>query len=98
MKCRNKETNEIVEIKKFEGIEEEIVQKSMIRELKALKRLQHDNIVQFKDCLKKKGEFYLAIEFLPQNLLQLVETQKNGLEQVLIMKIMFQFSKTLIIA
>lgn len=96
MKCRNKETNEIVAIKKFKGIEEEIVQKSMIRELQALKRLKHENIVQLKDCFKKKNQLYLAIEFLPKNLLKLLEDNKNGLDQCLIMKIMFQLAKALI--
>jgi len=36
-KCRNKENNEFVAIKKFKETDDEIVKKSMLRELKVLK-------------------------------------------------------------
>ena len=40
LKVRNKENNEILAIKTFKDTEDEIVQKSMVRELKVLKNLK----------------------------------------------------------
>jgi len=45
-KARNKETDEIVAIKKFkEGDEDEIVKKTTLREVKMLRLLKQQNIV-----------------------------------------------------
>jgi cyclin-dependent kinase-like len=46
LKCRNKETGEIVAIKKFKDTEEdEHVKKTTYREVKVLRMLRHENIV-----------------------------------------------------
>jgi len=46
LKCRNKETNEIVAIKKFkESDDDENVKKATLREVKILRMLRHDNVV-----------------------------------------------------
>ena len=95
MKCRNKDTGEIVAIKKFKDSEDEVVQKSMIRELKVLKKLKHDNIVLMKECFKKKGKLYLVFEYIERNLLQLLEENQNGLDQFLIKRIIYQLCKGL---
>jgi len=52
-KCRNKENGEYVAIKKFKETEDDVVRKSMLRELKVLKYLKHENIVEFKEAFKK---------------------------------------------
>lgn len=45
-KARNKETSEIIAIKKFkEGDEDEIVKKTTLREVKMLRLLKQQNIV-----------------------------------------------------
>ncbi len=55
-KCRDKYTNEIVAIKKFKEIHDDIVKKTMKRELKVLQKLKHENIVEFKDAFKNKSK------------------------------------------
>jgi len=89
-KCKNKENNEIVAIKKFKETEDEIVKKSMFRELKVLKILKHDNIVEFKEAFKKKGNLYLVFEYVERNLLELLQEHPKGLEPNLIRTIIFQ--------
>jgi cyclin-dependent kinase-like len=96
MKCRNKETNEIVAIKKFKDGEEEIVQKSMLRELKVLKKLRHENIVQLKESFRRKGKLYLVFEYVDRNLLEILETQPNGFDQQLVKKFIYQLCKSII--
>lgn len=96
MKCRNKETNEIVAIKKFKDGEEEIVQKSMLRELKVLKKLRHENIVQLKESFRRKGKLYLVFEYVDRNLLEILEQYPNGLDQNLVKRFIYQLCKSLI--
>ena len=96
MKCRNKETNEIVAIKKFKDGEEEIVQKSMLRELKVLKKLRHENIVQLKESFRRKGKLYLVFEYVDRNLLEILEQQPNGFDQQLVKKFIYQLCKSII--
>ena len=46
LKCRHKETGQIVAIKKFkESDEDEQVRKTALREVRILKQLKHENIV-----------------------------------------------------
>ena len=53
-KCKNKETGKYVAIKKFKEIGDDLIKKTMKRELKMLQRLSHPNIVQFQDAFKRK--------------------------------------------
>ena len=49
-KCKSKETGKFVAIKKFKEIGDDLIKKTMKRELKMLQRLHHPNIVQFQDA------------------------------------------------
>ena len=94
-KCRNKETNEFVAIKKFKETEDDIVKKSMLRELKVLKILKHENIVEFKEAFKRKGNLYLVFEYVEKTLLELLQQKSKGLDPELIKKIIFQLCKAI---
>lgn len=93
MKCRNKDTGEIVAIKKFKDVEDEVVQKSMIRELKVLKSAKDNNIVKLKECFKKKGQLYLVFEYVEKNLLEVIEKYPEGLDSKLVKSYIFQLCK-----
>ena len=93
-KCRNKETKEYVAIKKFKETEDEIVKKTMKRELRVLQLLKHDNIVEFKEAFKRKNNLFLVFEFIERNLLELLEEQPNGLEPQLIKSLIYQLCKS----
>jgi serine/threonine protein kinase len=57
LQCRNKETNEIVAIKKFkESEDDEIVRKTTLREVKILRMLKHNNIVELREAFRRKGK------------------------------------------
>jgi cyclin-dependent kinase-like len=58
LKCRNKENGEIVAIKKFKesGDDDEIVRKTTLREVKILRMMKHDNVVQLKEAFRRKGK------------------------------------------
>ena len=81
LKCRNKETTETVAIKKFKEDEtEESVHKITIREVKILRMLKHDNIVQLREAFRRKGKLYLVFEYVEKNLLEVLEENPNGIE------------------
>lgn len=94
-KCRNKENNEFVAIKKFKETEDEIVKKSMLRELKVLKILKHENIVEFKEAFKRKNNLYLVFEYVEKTLLELLQEHGKGLDPNLIKKIIFQLCEAI---
>jgi hypothetical protein len=61
LQCRNKDTNEIVAIKKFkESEDDEIVRKTTLREVKILRMLKHSNIVELREAFRRKGKLCAA--------------------------------------
>ena len=94
-KCKSKETGKFVAIKKFKEIGDDLIKKTMKRELKMLQRLHHPNIVQFQDAFKRKGNLFLVFEFVEKNLLELIEEHPKGLEPNLIRNIIFQLCKAI---
>jgi len=55
LKCRNRENNEIVAIKKFkDNDDDEIIKKNTQREVRMLRLLRHPNIVELKEAFKRK--------------------------------------------
>lgn len=69
LKCRHKESNEIVAIKKFkESDSDEIIRKTSIREVKVLKQVKHENIVQLKEAFRRKEKLYLVFEYMDRSL------------------------------
>lgn len=92
LKCRNKESNEIVAIKKFKENEDDdpMVRKTTLREVKMLRFLKHDNIVTLKEAFRRKGRLYLVFEYMEKNLLEVLEDKPNGIENELVRRYIFQ--------
>lgn len=79
LKCRHKENGELVAIKKFKDSEEnEDVKRTTLRELKMLRTLKQDNIVELREAFRRKGKLYLVFEYVERNMLELLEEQPNG--------------------
>ena len=45
-----------------------------------LKMLKSDHVVGIREAFKKKGKIYLIFEYFPQNLLNLIEFDPEGLQ------------------
>ncbi|GFR73214.1 cyclin-dependent kinase-like 5, partial [Elysia marginata] len=79
MKCRHKENGEMVAIKKFKDSEEnDDVRRTTMRELKMLRALKQENIVELREAFKRKGKLYLVFEYVEKNMLELLEPHPNG--------------------
>uniref|UniRef100_A0A3Q3D0Y7 Cyclin-dependent kinase-like 5 n=1 Tax=Haplochromis burtoni TaxID=8153 RepID=A0A3Q3D0Y7_HAPBU len=75
----SQETNELVAIKKFKDSEEnEEVKETTLRELKMLRTLKQDNIVELKEAFRRRGKLYLVFEYVERNMLELLEEMPNG--------------------
>lgn len=94
-KCKNKETGDFVAIKKFKEVEDELVKKTMTRELKVLQMLKHDNIVEYKEAFKRKGNLFLVFEYVDKNLLELLQEHPKGLDPGVIKKVIYQLCKSI---
>lgn len=80
LKCRHKETEEIVAIKKFKDSEEnKDVQRTTRRELKVLKALKAENIVDLREAFTRRGKLYLVFEYVERNLLEILEANPQGI-------------------
>ena len=96
LKCRNKETGDILAIKKFKDTEDdEIILKNTQREIKMLKLLKYEHVVDLKEAFKRKGRIYLVFEFVDKNLLEVLEEKPTGLDPEFIKKIIYQLIKSI---
>lgn len=61
LKCRDVENSTNVAIKKFKDADDdELTKKTTMREVKILKMLSHENVVEMKEAFRKKGIVYLV--------------------------------------
>jgi cyclin-dependent kinase-like len=96
LKCRHKETGQIVAIKKFkESDEDEQVRKTALREVRILKQLNHDNIVNLIEVFRRKGKLYLVFEFVERTILDDLEANPNGLNADLVKANMWQLIRSI---
>ena len=60
-----------------------------------LRLLRHPNIVDLKEAFKRKQRVYLVFEFIDKNLLEILESEPNGLDGERIRLFIFQIIKAL---
>ncbi|XP_023568802.1 cyclin-dependent kinase-like 2 [Octodon degus] len=91
MKCRDKDSGRTVAIKKFlESDDDKMVKKIAMREIKLLKQLRHENLVNLLEVCKKKKRWYLVFEFVDHTILDDLELFPNGLDYEVVQKYLFQ--------
>ncbi|MBN3309447.1 CDKL2 protein, partial [Amia calva] len=96
MKCRNKESGRIVAVKKFlESEEDKTVKKIAMREIKMLKQLRHDNLVNLLEVCKKKRRWYLVFEFVDRTVLDDLEQYPSGLDPSRARRYLFQILRAI---
>jgi len=96
LKCKNKETGEVVAIKKFkESEDDDLVKKSILREVKLLRMFKHENIVQLREAFRRNGKLHLVFEYVERNLLEVLEERPSGLDSEDIRKFIYQLCKAI---
>ncbi|MEW5312983.1 MAG: hypothetical protein WDW38_004579 [Sanguina aurantia] len=60
--------------------EDEVVRKTTLREVKMLRALRQENIVNLREAFRRKQKLYLVFEYVERNLLEVLEEHAGGLE------------------
>uniref|UniRef100_A0A3B4ZG61 Cyclin-dependent kinase-like 2 n=1 Tax=Stegastes partitus TaxID=144197 RepID=A0A3B4ZG61_9TELE len=81
LKCRHRDSGRLVAIKKFmDSDDDKAVKKIALREIKLLRQLRHDNLVNLLEVWKRRRRWYLVFEFVDRTLLEDLEHNPTGLD------------------
>uniref|UniRef100_A0A673M732 Cyclin-dependent kinase-like 5 n=1 Tax=Sinocyclocheilus rhinocerous TaxID=307959 RepID=A0A673M732_9TELE len=73
----------------------EEVKETTLRELKMLRTLKQDNIVELKEAFRRRGKLYLVFEYVEKNMLELLEELPNGAPPDKVRSYIFQLIKAI---
>ncbi|XP_054259607.1 cyclin-dependent kinase-like 4 isoform X2 [Macrosteles quadrilineatus] len=90
-KCRNRETGQIVAIKKFvESEDDPLIRKIALREIRLLKSLKHPNLVNLLEVFRRKRKLHLVFEFCEHTVLHELERYPHGCPETMVRSITWQ--------
>ncbi|CAO3590889.1 unnamed protein product [Absidia cylindrospora] len=93
-KAQNRETSEVVALKRIRlDNEEEGVPCTAIREISLLKELKDQNIVRLYDVLHKERKLILVFEYLNSNLKKFLNSNGGDIDELTIKQMMYQLLK-----
>jgi len=71
-------------------VEDEGIPSTALREISLLRELDHENIVDLKDCIQEDGRLYLVFEFLEKDLKKYMESCSGLLDPALVRSYLYQ--------
>ncbi|XP_076441746.1 cyclin-dependent kinase-like 1 isoform X2 [Babylonia areolata] len=90
-KCRNKETTQLVAIKKFvESEDDPLIKKIAMREVRMLKQLKHPNLVRLIEVFRRKKRLHLVFDYVDHTLLNELDRYPRGLPEPMVKRIIYQ--------
>ncbi|KAM5217283.1 cyclin-dependent kinase-like 3 isoform 2-T4 [Hipposideros larvatus] len=95
MKCKHKNTGQIVAIKIFYEKPEKSVNKIATREIKFLKQFRHENLVNLIEVFRQKKKIHLVFEFIDHTILDELQHYCHGLESKRLRKYLFQILRAI---
>uniref|UniRef100_A0A2K6SHM2 Cyclin-dependent kinase-like 3 n=2 Tax=Saimiri boliviensis boliviensis TaxID=39432 RepID=A0A2K6SHM2_SAIBB len=95
MKCKHKNTGQIVAIKIFYERPEKSVNKIAMREIKFLKQFHHENLVNLIEVFRQKKKIHLVFEFIDHTVLDELQHYCYGLESKRLRKYLFQILRAI---
>uniref|UniRef100_A0A8P0TSA2 Serine/threonine-protein phosphatase n=1 Tax=Canis lupus familiaris TaxID=9615 RepID=A0A8P0TSA2_CANLF len=95
MKCKHKDTGQIVAIKIFYEKPEKSVNKIATREIKFLKQFRHENLVNLIEVFRQKKKIHLVFEFIDHTILDELQHYCHGLESKRLRKYLFQILRAI---
>ncbi|XP_035583324.1 cyclin-dependent kinase-like 3 isoform X3 [Zalophus californianus] len=95
MKCKHKDTGQIVAIKIFYEKPEKSVNKIATREIKFLKQFHHENLVNLIEVFRQKKKIHLVFEFIDHTVLDELQHYCHGLESKRLRKYLFQILRAI---
>uniref|UniRef100_A0A8D0GRB8 Cyclin-dependent kinase-like 3 n=1 Tax=Sphenodon punctatus TaxID=8508 RepID=A0A8D0GRB8_SPHPU len=95
VKCKHKETGQIVAIKIFYEKPEKSVNKIAMREIKFLKQFHHENLVNLIEVFRQKKKIHLVFEFIDHTILDELQHYCHGLDHRRLKKYLFQILRAI---
>ncbi|XP_058618515.1 cyclin-dependent kinase-like 2 isoform X2 [Onychostoma macrolepis] len=89
LKCRHRDSGRTVAVKKLVE-EDDGVRKIVQREIRLLKQLRHENLVNLLEVWKRKRRWYLVFEFVDRTVLDELEQFPSGLDPLRVRKHLYQ--------
>lgn len=90
-KCRNRDTGQIVAIKKFvESEDDPLIKKIALREVRMLKQLKHPNLVNLLEVFRRKKRLHLVFEYCDHTVLNELERSPRGVHENTTKRITYQ--------
>ncbi|CAG13230.1 unnamed protein product [Tetraodon nigroviridis] len=87
-KCRNRDTGQIVAIKKFvESEDDPVIKKIALREIRMLKQLKHANLVNLIEVFRRKRKLHLVFEYCDHTVLNELDRHPRGVPEALVRSI-----------
>lgn len=71
------------------------VRRTTLRELKMLRQLKQENIVELREAFRRRGKLYLVFEYVDKNMLELLEEQPNGVAKERLLHFVYQLCKAI---
>ena len=89
-KALNKNTGEVVAIKKMKKKFTSWEECMSLREIKSLRKLSHPNIVKLKEVIRVNDELHFVFEFMEQNVYQMSKDKPAAMNNDMIKSIIYQ--------
>ncbi|XP_070360439.1 cyclin-dependent kinase-like 1 isoform X1 [Equus asinus] len=90
-KCRNRDTGQIVAIKRFlESEDDPVIKKIALREIRMLKQLKHPNLVNLIEVFRRKRKLHLVFEYCDRTVLHELDRYQRGVPEHLVKSITWQ--------
>ncbi|KAM4853213.1 cyclin-dependent kinase-like 1 isoform 2-T2 [Thomomys bottae] len=90
-KCRNRDTGQLVAIKRFlESEDDPLIKKVALREIRMLKQLKHPNLVSLLEVFRKRRRLHLVFEYCDHTVLHELDKYRKGVPEPLVRSITWQ--------
>jgi protein kinase len=95
LRAQNHSTRELVAIKKMKQKYYSWDECMKLREIQALRKLIHPNIVKLKEVIRENDELFMVFEHLEGNLYEMMKSRTKPFEEAKVRNIMFQVFQAL---
>jgi len=95
-RAQNKQTGEVVAIKKFKQKYRSWEECVKLREVTSLRKLIHPNIVKLKEVIRENDELHLVFEHMENNLYEFIKGRAKALPESKVRNMMYQTIQALL--
>ena len=81
MKCKDRESGEIVAIKKMKQRFSSFEECLQLKEVKSLRKIKHENVMRLLQIFRENDHLFLVFELLGDSLIKTIQNHTNGFEE-----------------